>query len=128
MDKSLKKYDKYIKNEIDNLEKADISKDELRQKAQDLLSCHEHAVRNFQHERLIHLIVTIFFAAMLIFSTSALFIEKSLNFFYINNLLAAIVAILFVVQIFYIRHYYLLENGTEKLYEQSKRLFDIIKK
>ena len=128
MDKSLKEYDKYIKNEIDNLQKSDVSKDILKQKARDLLSCHDHTVRNFQHERLIHLIVTIFFAAMLIFGTSALFIDKSLDFFYMNNLLAAIVAILFVVEIFYIRHYYLLENGTEKLYEQSKRLFDIIKK
>lgn len=63
----------------------------------------------FQHERLIHLIVTVLFALLAVVSILA-------------SLLIQEVAVLvlcfmfFVLLIPYIRHYYILENGVQKLY------------
>jgi hypothetical protein len=39
--------------------------------------------------------------------------------------LGVIVAILAVTDLFYIRHYYRLENGTEKLYALTKKLYEL---
>lgn len=121
MDKSLKKYEEFIKSEISKLAH---DKTNINQRAKDLLSYHDHCVRNFQHERLIHLIVTIFFAVLLILTSVILFIPNNLG---IEIYLMIIDAILFIVELFYIRHYYRLENGTEKLYEYSKKIFELTK-
>ena len=63
----------------------------------------------FQHERLIHLIVTALFALLTVATLiTCLFIE--------NLGLYALIAMLLVLLIPYIRHYYILENGVQKLY------------
>jgi hypothetical protein len=64
----------------------------------------------FQHERLIHLIVTLaiaFFTILFVFGSMAW--EADLMFY--------LSGILIVLLFFYIRHYYFLENGVQKLYE-----------
>jgi hypothetical protein len=62
-----------------------------------------------QHERLIHLIVTVLFA-----------IITFLVFFYALEAMSySMVALLFALLLLlipYIRHYYILENGVQKLY------------
>ena len=64
----------------------------------------------FQHERLVHLIVTVLFA-LLTFGAAALFL-------FTNDIACAILGLaLLVLLVPYIRHYYLLENGVQKLYE-----------
>lgn len=71
----------------------------------------------FQHERLIHLLVTLAFAIFAILSM----------FFYLITEQIMVLVLFFafmVLLIPYIKHYYLLENGTQKLYE----LYDKIKK
>lgn len=71
----------------------------------------------FQHERLLHLLVTLAFAIFAILSL----------FFYLITEQIMVLVLFFafmVLLIPYIKHYYLLENGTQKLYE----LYDIIKK
>lgn len=71
----------------------------------------------FQHERLIHLLVTLAFA---IFGVLSLF-------FYLLTEQIMVLVLFFsflVLLIPYIKHYYLLENGTQELY----RLYDEIKK
>lgn len=69
----------------------------------------------FQHERLIHLIVTVVFA-LLTFMTliSCLLVQ--------NMALYLLVLLLVVLLIPYIRHYYILENGVQKLYELYDRM------
>ena len=63
----------------------------------------------YQHERLIHLIVTCLVAISAILFT---FMGLLLN----NYLLLIVSIILFILFTFYILHYYFLENSIQKLY------------
>ncbi len=80
---------------------------------------HRAQIGFFQHERLIHLLVTLFFALIFLGSVMMQLTLNSLGFLVIS-------AILLVMLGFYIRHYFILENGVQKLYqldrEISKRL------
>ncbi len=69
----------------------------------------------FMHERLIHLIVTVLFAALAV--GVALFFVASPG---IPILL--LFGMLLVLLVPYIMHYYLLENGVQKMYEQYDEL------
>ena len=69
----------------------------------------------FQHERLIHLLVTLFFSLFAIIFT---FISYYTNYY----LMYLIAFILYVIDIFYIIHYYTLENGVQKLYKIFDKL------
>ena len=60
----------------------------------------------FQHERLIHLLVTLAFAVMTILSLAA-----SLSQFYFLPLFV----LFLVLEVPYVLHYYRLENGVQKL-------------
>ena len=50
------------------------------------------------------------------------------NFTLMSALILIVVIILFITDIFYIRHYYQLENGTQRLYDLSKSLYDLTHK
>ena len=113
-----KKLKAYIKEAI---ELAEHPTDETRK-------YHETMVQHFQHERLIHLVVTMFFALFTILFF-AIYIMLTINApkgvwgQIITNGSGVIFAILVVVLAFYIRHYYLLENGVQKLEEITKRFY-----
>lgn len=80
---------------------------------------HQHNILFLQHERLIHLLVmmlvtlllSIFFIAALILSILTLYL---------------LTTIFFVLDIFYIKHYYLLENTIQSWYRTSNKLEKII--
>ncbi len=66
-------------------------------------------IRFFEHERLVHLLVTLFFAL--------LFVIGILFFYAFPALPILALAVAFLALLVpYIRHYYILENGTQKLY------------
>ena len=68
----------------------------------------------FQHERLIHLMVTVLFAFLTIFTiTAACFLNNS----YYGLLFCLLTATCLLLLVPYIHHYYVLENGVQKLYE-----------
>ena len=72
----------------------------------------------FQHERLIHLLVTLaygifLFLSVLIFTQIWLFI--------------IIIYIALIFLLFYVRHYFFLENNVQYLYKQYDRMKNIIK-
>lgn len=70
-----------------------------------------------QHERLIHLIVTVTFAILTLLCFIGFFISQEILFLGMS--------ILFIVTTaFYVEHYYLLENKTQYLY----KLYDKIEK
>ena len=72
----------------------------------------------FQHERLIHLIVTVLFALM----TILVFLLAVTNF----SLWAGVLLLLLLALLIpYIKHYWLLENGTQKLYEYYDKLEEL---
>ena len=72
-------------------------------------------IQFFQHERLVHLIVTVTFAIL-----EMLAVLIALLFPGIASLL--LVFIVLVLLIPYIRHYYILENEVQKMYGQYDRL------
>ena len=81
----------------------------------ELAHYHRTRVQEFQHERLIHLLVTFFFAGL--FLALAAFLATAAMGLAMNCLLGLLALILFVLELAYIRHYYQLENGVQRLYE-----------
>ncbi len=72
----------------------------------------------FQHERLIHLIVTVLFALM----TISVFLLAVTNFSLWTGVLLLLLMALLIP---YIKHYWLLENGTQKLYQYYDKLEEL---
>ncbi len=72
---------------------------------------HLQQIAFFQHERLIHLIVTMTFALLTLMSIGIVLIACNLTMLLLT---AALLALL----IPYIFHYYTLENEVQKMYEQ----------
>ncbi len=64
-------------------------------------------IRNFQHERLIHLLVTLFYA---IFAILFIFLSVILPYF----LIPCFICLIFLF--FYVKHYFFLENTVQYLY------------
>lgn len=64
----------------------------------------------YQHERLIHLIVTMTFAVMTVLSFVLLMLKGGIGALFLSLLFLALV-------IPYIAHYYFLENSVQKLYK-----------
>ena len=83
----------------------------------------EHLVQIgfFQHERLIHLIVTVTFAILTIMSFVASLVVGM-------PALLALTLLFVVLLIPYIMHYYTLENEVQKMYVQYDRILEQIHK
>lgn len=78
---------------------------------------HITQVAFFQHERLVHLIVTVTFAVLELLTVCAYVIVGALDSTLSFPLL--ILALLIIVLLIpYIKHYYLLENEVQKMYVQ----------
>lgn len=104
MEQRLKNYLKYT-DEL--LKEKSVSAEEWKQRREE----HLIQISFFQHERLIHLIVTVIFALLEMLSLIII-----VFYFSITSLILAI--LLLVLLIPYIRHYYILENGVQKMYGQ----------
>lgn len=103
----------YIK-EIDNIlnKKEKLNYDRLIQE-------HLTKINFFMHERTIHLLVTLFYGLF------------DLLFFYftlLNSICFIILIVLSVLLIFYVVHYFRLENGVQYLYKQYDRMLEANKK
>ena len=110
MEKRIINYRKYV-DEI--LKSGDVQWDEV-------LKEHLVQISFFQHERLIHLIVTVLFAVLEIMSILGTVILSALEK---GNIALAIMTILLLVLLIpYIRHYYILENEVQKMYTQYDEL------
>ena len=94
---------KYIDEEMKNAPE---------EKTRKVLSEFETKISYFQHERLIHLLVTLFFALVLMFEIYCLFVLPTE--FLISGIL--LVLIFFGLTIGYVAHYYFLENSVQKMY------------
>ena len=75
----------------------------------------------FQHERLIHLIVTVLFALMTTFCLIGMVLSFHIS---LVILLIPLLILLFP----YISHYYLLENGVQKMYRQYDSMAEYSRK
>ena len=83
-----------------------------------VLKRHLDQIAFFQHERLVHLIVTALVAVLCMMCVGIAFIAK-----FFLMLLPAL--LLLVLLVFYIAHYYLLENEVQKLYGQYDRILEL---
>ena len=96
-------------------EKTDTEEQIMQEMVQDKLKEHLVQVGFFQHERLIHLIVTVTFALLEMLAIVLSVISDSLF-----TLLLPIVILILLIP--YIRHYYILENEVQKMYVQYDRM------
>ena len=115
MEKKIKEYEKFIekktKEKLNPIERVK------------LMEYHREMVTNFQHERLIHLIIMLFFVAVslgllgiLVWSLYSLGLVIEMLSFYI------LTGIVVIMTIFYVKHYYFLENHVQGLYKYTKTL------
>lgn len=108
----LKKHEKHI---IELL--AENDKDELKKTKEYF----KDRILFLQHERLIHLIVTISFSFFLLTSLIISVIYPKIELYILD-------IVLIIFMIFYIIHYYRLENGVQKWYDLYDKLDDKINK
>ena len=101
--------------EKNDIEKTDTEEQTMQEMVQDKLKEHLVQVGFFQHERLIHLIVTVTFALLEMLAIVLSVISDSL----FTLLLPVVILILLIP---YIRHYYILENEVQKMYGQYDRM------
>lgn len=80
-----------------------------------LLEYHRKHIEFFMHERLIHLIVTVLFAALTVACIITIVCTGKI-------ILAPLALLLLVLLIPYIRHYYFLENQTQELYKDYEKI------
>ncbi|MCR4651176.1 MAG: hypothetical protein K5662_05430 [Lachnospiraceae bacterium] len=87
---------------------------------EEVMSEHLTQIAFFQHERIIHLIVTVTFAILTIISVGMVLS----GYIYCIALTLLLLALL----IPYVAHYYLLENEVQTMYVQYDKILDNIKK
>ena len=113
MEKRIREYEVYIKNEM----KKGKNKDEL-------FKLHSEMVRDFQHERLVHLIVMFFFVGATIFLLSMTFFLELYGHVSSGTVFAlgALDLLMTIVSGAYIKHYYFLENHVQALYDLFEKM------
>ncbi len=109
---------RYLQSYIDfidgQLSRNDISNDDLKK----IKSEHLVQIQFMQHERFIHLIVTVLFAVMLFISLGILALSDKIIF-------AVLTVLILLPLIPYIWHYYFMENSVQKMYTQYNRMCKI---
>ena len=93
-------------------------KDAPEERTRKVLAEFEKKISFFQHERLIHLIVTFFFALFLLIEIYALF---TLPFSY-APVCGVLVLLFFVLVVAYVFHYYFLENSVQQMYKMRDEI------
>jgi len=76
---------------------------------------HAKQVARMQHERLVHLLVTLFMGFFLIAAVGLALVRPTLP-------VAVLIALLFALETAYIWHYFRLENGVQRWYHLANRL------
>ena len=99
----VKKMDEYLNETHTQEDVAEVTKDHLIK------------IQFFQHERFVHLIVTVLFALLDM-------ITISVSFFCPNIIINILVILFTVLLVPYIFHYYFLENSVQKMYKQYDSL------
>lgn len=99
----------YIKDVDDKIKNKNVTEKDIEN--------HLIKINFFQHERLIHLLVTLFYGLFLFLSV---IISLKVWLFLIILYLALIVLI------FYVRHYFFLENHVQYLYKEYDQMKNIL--
>ena len=97
----------------DYIEEIDKLLNDNKKTTDDIIKNHLNKISFFQHERLIHLLVTLFYALVFIVFVALGFIHYM---FFIVTLIIMIFLICYVI------HYFHLENGVQYLYKQYDKM------
>ena len=109
MNKKITDYKKYIESKIVDVKKSS--------ELDFLIQAHSSTMKNFQTERIAHLVVTMFFALFtLIFITIFLLTEILI--------LLAPCLLTSLMLLMYISHYYKLENSIQSLIDVEKKMYE----
>lgn len=143
MDKNILEHKKFVNAEIDRISKLSRNQNSETDvefsrtcEAQKLANYHDAMIKNFQHERQIHLFVTLFFGLLLILSlvvTSLILTQVGINFTqtFANQVATiasfALTLILAILEAFYVAYYYRLENRIAELYPLSLAIYELEK-
>jgi len=132
--------DKILSHELPVTASFDASGEYVRKAAKDeahtrkdyekLLETHLAQISFFQHERLVHLMVTILFAVLAFSTFFLLYLQIGLSVQASGGLpwgLLILFLLLLVLLVPYIMHYYLLENSVQKMYAQYDELLKRIR-
>ncbi len=101
----------YLYNYIKEIDKL-LTKEK---KTDEMIQNHLIKINFFQHERLIHLLVTLFYGVLFL-------IFLGLGFIYYMFFFISLIVSIFLM--FYVVHYFRLENGVQYLYKQYDRMID----
>ncbi|MBO4241724.1 MAG: hypothetical protein J5883_00405 [Clostridiales bacterium] len=116
----MKKYISEYIREIELYMAGDLEKDD-RSGIESVLSEFETKISYFQHERLIHLIVTVLFAILEIMAVFMIMVAPSPA--------AVLLCIMFLILLVpYVMHYYFLENSVQKMYKMRDRMRESLNK
>ena len=88
------------------------------EKTRKVLAEFETKIAYFQHERLIHLIVTFFFALFLLMEIYALFTVPVAY----SLICGILVLLFFALVVAYVFHYYFLENSVQQMYKMRDEI------
>lgn len=106
-----KELKEYIDKVDDMIKKRKVNESDIK--------THLTKIKFFQHERLVHLIVTMFFA---------LFVIIFIKFTMMCSIFSIVLLILTIFLFFYVIYYYKLENGVQYLYKQYDEMKKIVEK
>ena len=119
MDNAITKHQKVIEAQLQELAHSPSSSEVTR-----LLAYHDMMTRNFQHERQIHLFITLFFAGLMLASWLLLAVALVMGSMDVALLPIGLLAlILTVLEGFYVSYYYRLENRIAKLYPLTDKIY-----
>lgn len=111
MEERLKQYLKYMKELQESGNLKELSDEQRAHLRQELLV----QIGFFQHERLVHLIVTITFAILTMLVMLGCFLTDT-------PAMLVLTLLCLVLLVPYVRHYYILENGVQRLYRDYDAL------
>ena len=116
MKNQVKEYEKFIKEMIEN-----------KEFSKELLAYHNEMIHCFQHERLIHLIITLFFVLVAIFFLilTGLVIGNCGEDLMIMWPLYTVALIVTILAVAYVKYYHFLENHIQELYRLTSVLSGI---
>ncbi len=103
----------YLKSYVEEIDQLLEKKEKIDKK---MIEEHLIKIGFFQHERLIHLIVTCFYAVFTLF-----FLAVSI----ITPIFFPVVLILLIFLAFYVVHYFFLENSVQYLYKQYDKMKEV---
>jgi phosphoglycerol transferase MdoB-like AlkP superfamily enzyme len=103
----MKRHERYVKEMLE--------KNLGREALIELLAYHDKQIQWLQHERLIHLLVMLFVCLFFLLSFGFTIANLSLPYIILS-------ALLMILSVAYIIHYYRLENGVQRWYLLSNQI------